>query len=175
MPQPSKMGRMKADVARPSSATREVIAVGRKGGRITKKRIVEATKVDPRTPPIPSLDDISLSSQVDSSQPSNDPDKFEEPPPGNPSRSVSVSATRVCHVVTHSPASRPKSRSGFHTDMSSSMKSFTWKLFLSNHPAQRIKNPLNYLASCVNILLYIAVSAVFRKSWYARVVWFCAM
>ena len=171
MPQPPKRGRKRAAVEMPSSATRELIGITRENGRITKKRTVEATKVDPRIPPIPPLlHDNALSSQVDSSQSSNEPDKSKESPSGNPSRSVSVSVTRICHVVTHSPVSRPKSRSGFRIDMSSSMKSFVWKLFLSNYLAQRVEKPLNHPAPRVNILPCIVVSAVFRENRYARVV-----
>lgn len=94
MPRQQTRGRKRPPDEMPSSATREHITVIREGGRIIKKRIIEATEVDPRTPPIPSPDD-TLDLGVDPLQPSNEPGTFKKSPSGNVSRSVSVSATRV--------------------------------------------------------------------------------
>ena len=137
MPRHSRAKWKKAPEEMPSSATREVISIARKGGRITKKRIIEATAVDPRASPLPSPDDTPTS-QVDYSQslrpragrarPSNKQDMSKELSPSGKSCSVSVSAIHVRHVDTDSSASRPKSMSGSRTAPSSSVSSFVLKL-----------------------------------------------
>ena len=155
----------------PSSATREVFSIVRKGGRVTQKRIIEGTDFDPRTSTF-SLDDGGvlpiLVAQADPSEPSGKHYTSKEPPLGNPSRSVSVSLSCVQHVITHSSTSRRKYRNGSHTGWSSSMNSSAWKLpntplflrlLLSTHPA-----------SNVNPLQTTVVSAVFRVSSCARIV-----
>ena len=142
--QPSRPRKRKAPEDIPSSATQEVISVVRKGNHIIKKRIVEGTVADPRASHLsfpddavrPQLDHSHLRPQLDHSHlssrvPSNKQDMpRESPKPAYTSRSVSVSATRVCHADTHSSISRPKLRSGSHTVLSSFMNSFIWRLLL---------------------------------------------
>lgn len=81
----------------PSSATRGVVSVTRDNGRVVKKRIIEQTGSDPRIPPPSAPDDNTFNTQMNFSQPSNEQadkqDTPNEPPSGNLSRSVSVSAT----------------------------------------------------------------------------------
>lgn len=117
MPQPSRTRRRsKFPEEMPSFATREVVGVTRKNGRVTKKRVVERTPYDTRPSALslpeintllPITEDSAPGSQASVSQPSNKQDKSKRPSPSNTSRSVSVSVTRFCHVVAYSPASRP--------------------------------------------------------------------
>ena len=93
-----------------SSATREVIAVVREGSRIIKKRLVEKSELDQCSSPSSFLDDDTFdvfASQADTSRPSNEQDAYKKLPRGNKSRSVSVSATRACHVNSRLPLPRP--------------------------------------------------------------------
>ena len=144
MPQPGKRKRALQEL--PSSATREIVSYVRKDGRLTKKRALEAVRVDPRAPPLPICEHGSLASEVAPSQPSDNKDKPQKQDaskgqqPGNKSRSVSVSATCIFHIITRSSVSRLKLRSGFHTESSTSTNFFVWKLLLKKCPASRVNH-----------------------------------
>lgn len=111
----------------PSSISLEVISVVRTGNRFSKKRVVEATKFNPRASPIPLFeDDLRAStSQADSSPPLDGSDAPNEHYIRNASRSVSVSVSLPHHVVNHRPHFfRLNSRNGYHTWYSTFTRSF---------------------------------------------------
>ena len=123
----------------PSSATREVIAIVWKGKHVAKKQIVEKSEINPHASPFSFPDSNvlnALASQVDPSQPrpSNGQSMCEQPPPSNKGQShlVSVSSTCACHVNTHLPLLRPKSRSGFQIKPGTFTGFFVRKLFKKN-------------------------------------------
>ena len=153
--QPPRRGRKRAPEEVPSSATREVIAIIREGPRITKKRLVEESTIDPRASPFSFPDDDTLNalaSEMDSFEPSNEKGGSEQPFPNITSRSVSVSAICACHVDGRSSPLRPESGRGSHTERSTFMRSSAMKP-LCIHPV-----PDAYGLQC------IVVSAVLTES-----------
>ena len=137
-PQPQKRGQKKAPVEMPSSVTREVIAVVRKGSHIIKKRKIKRVDINSRDlpPPLPDgnlLD--ALSSQAEPSQSSNTSKQL---PSAGTSRSVLVSAP-PCLPRRHSfTLLRPKSESGFWTKSSGSIHFFVKKHVLKKNPALHV-------------------------------------
>jgi hypothetical protein len=92
---------------KPSSASLEVIAVAQEGSRVRQNRVIEGTSFDPRASIFSPADHDAFSVLESQSDPFQLPEglsasqkPLKDSGPDNPSRSVSVSLFRSCHVIT---------------------------------------------------------------------------
>lgn len=147
----------------PSSLSLEVVSLVRRGGHVTKKRVIEKRDFDPRASPVIFPNDDILptpSSQARPTAPTprsravpSNPvvDTSKEPSPDAISRSVSVSPFPAFFITTHLPALRPKYKNGFRIALSSSMNSFAWKPLSQTYVVPRAGRLENIVACAASM------------------------
>lgn len=160
----------------PSSLSLEVISLVRRGGRVTKKRVIEKRDFDPRASPVIFPNDEILptpSSQARHAAPTPHSRAVpstpvggtsKEPLPDATSRSVSVSCFLACFVIAHSPALRPKYKTGFRIALSSSMNSFAWKPLSQTYAAPRVGRTENIVACAASLGNFCARAVYFHAT-----------